>query len=399
MYSMGIFYILDFIGIILLLKWFRNLFRIYKATPQNVRFFTLKRFQIPIISSILIWVPVLAVNFTDIENRFRFPEPLGKEFAPLTVAFAVSSFISLMWLVYLYKLDIYSKEKKRHILFVFLFSALLTIFVPYIYRWADHLGVHYSPVPVLSFFYSVFVIGFIEESVKFIPVLLLLKFSKAIDESFDYILFASISALGFAWIENTTYLYRYGIGISNARCLYASVLHMASSSLIAYGLFMAKYKQTRFPPFWVMLAFYFLAIFTHGFYDFWYLTPTLKYYDWISTLFLLILIHLWFSIKNNTLNMSEFYDQNRKLNNEKLKRYLSVGLLGVFMFSYFYSAVTFGSKKANLYFNKNLLIYGYTIFYIITTITEYHIVPGLVKPFAYTLKFLIPGWKSKDKKS
>ena len=57
--------------------------------------------------------------------------------------------------------------------------------------------------------YSSVVIGFVEELVKIIPFLLLLKFFKFIDEPYDYILYASSSALGFAFMENMIYFEDY----------------------------------------------------------------------------------------------------------------------------------------------------------------------------------------------
>ena len=160
--------------------------------------------------------------------------------------------------------------------------------------------------------------------------------------------------------------------------------------MIAYGLFLIKYKYTKFNSILVFSFFFFLAIFSHGFYDFWLLNAIARPYNWLTTLFLLISVHIWFSIKNNTINASNFYTEEVKLNNDKLKVFLIKGLLSIFMFSYLYMAFSTDSKQANIFFKQTLVTYGFIIFYIIATLTKYNLVKGMVKPFKFTLKFLFP---------
>lgn len=390
-----LFIILDILGLLFLYKWFGYQRLLYKDfSADRLSFFTFKRFGILVITIGIILFPIVLINFTSIENYVVFPAFHSKGTKQAVFALLISSFISFVWLFYIYKIDVFNKEKKRHILFVFLFSALLTAFVPEVYNLADGLGFKITNISSHNFYYSVFVIGFIEETTKLIPFLILLNYTKAIDEPFDYILYATVSALGFSWVENTSYLYEYGLEIVNARALYASIAHMTFSSFTAYALFLVKYKKTKFPNFLTIAFFYLLALFSHGFYDFWYIDLHFKSFAWISTLFLLILIHVWFSMKNNALNMSDFYTENIKINNDKLKIFLSVSLLIIFMFSYVYVAFALSSSKANKFFKENLLIYGYTIFYIVATLTKYKLVKGKMNPFKYSLSFLMPKHKN-----
>ena len=121
-------------------------------------------------------------------------------------ALLVSLLISGVWLVYVVRLDIFDKEKKRHIALVLILSIILTSFASYPYQIIHYLGFTDSLNPFKSFLYCVFGIGLIEETIKLIPLLIVLKFTNAIDEPYDYILYASASALGFAFVENTMYL-------------------------------------------------------------------------------------------------------------------------------------------------------------------------------------------------
>ena len=386
----AIFILLDIIGLIILYKWVKYQVLAFNTYKNKSNFFVFNRFKHLLITIFFIFIPLITINFTDIESYSFFPK-FGNEIKTKTVyAVIVSFLISFMWLYYIYKLDIFNKEKKYHILIVFVLASVLTSLVDYPYEFIHKLGFIYSNEPIDSFLYCVFGIGLIEETIKLIPLLLILFFSKAIDEPFDFILYASTSALGFAFIENSMYLYNYGLEIINARALYATVAHMTFSSLIGYGLFLIKFKQSKINSFLVFSFFFFLAMFSHGFYDFWLINPVVNQYSWLTTIFLLISIHVWFSIKNNTINSSNFYSEKVKLNNDKLKIFLNIGLLSIFMFSYIFVAFSDNSTKANVFFKETIIIYGFIIFYIIATLTQFNLVKGLIKPFKFTLKFLFP---------
>ena len=377
-------------GLVLLVKWIKYQIMDYRALTNKKVFFSIDRFKYLILTLLFVLVPLLTVNYTDVETLSLLPKFDNVFTTNAVYSIIVSFFISFLWLYYIYKLDIFNKEKKYHILLVLLLAIGLTLLTHIPYDFIHKLGFTQSENPFDSFIYCVFGIGLIEETIKMIPLLIILFFSKAIDEPFDYILYASTSALGFAFIENATYLNIFGLEIINARALYATVAHMSFSSMIGYGLFLVKFKHTKYNAFLILLAFFFLAVFSHGFYDFWIMNKSVTKYSWLTTLFLLINIHIWFSIKNNTINASNFYDERIKVNNDRLKIYLIVGLLSIFMFSYLYMAFSIDSVEANLFFKKMVAVYGFIIFYIITTLSKYNLVKGLVKPFKLTLKFLFP---------
>lgn len=385
-----IFILLDIVGLIILIKWIRLQISVYKTSADKKSFFTYVRFKYIILAFAFISIPLLTINYTNIETLSIFPEIYEGETSEMLFAVLLSFLVSFMWLYYIYKLDLFNKEKKYHIFIVLILSAGLTSLARFPYQLMDEVGFTMVKDPFDSFIYCVFGIGLVEETIKLIPLLVILFFTKAIDEPYDYILYASTAALGFSFVENANYLYYYGLEIINARALYATVAHMAFSSMIAYGLFLIKYKYTKFNSILVFSFFFFLAIFSHGFYDFWLLNAIARPYNWLTTLFLLISVHIWFSIKNNTINASNFYTEEVKLNNDKLKVFLIKGLLSIFMFSYLYMAFSTDSKQANIFFKQTLVTYGFIIFYIIATLTKYNLVKGMVKPFKFTLKFLFP---------
>ena len=84
-----------------------------------------------------------------------------------------------------------------------------------------------------DFIYCILGIGAIEELMKIIPLFLVMFFSKQLKEPIDYVVFASISALGFAFIENLIYFDEAGLKTIQGRSLSSTVTHMFNSSLIA----------------------------------------------------------------------------------------------------------------------------------------------------------------------
>lgn len=380
---------LNIVGLILIIKWFKNHFSDFKGLNNKVDFFKFNRFKSVLITGTLIVLPLIFVNFTDFEESNHLSENyLSKNKALYSVV--VSFLVSFVWLIYIYSLDIFNKEKKRYIILIIFLASVLTSFAEIPYQFIHSLGFTDAKNPLDSFIYSVFGIGLIEETVKFIPLLIVLWFTKAIDESYDYILYASASALGFSFVENAMYLNRYGIEIISARALYATVAHMTFSSMIAYGLFLIKFKKTKIPAIVVFLFFYLLAIFSHGFYDFWLMNKAVSAFNGLTTIFFLTTVHVWFSMKNNTLNTSNFYDKSKAINNDRLKIFLSISLVTILMFSYIFVALKWNSKAANKFFIKSVYVYGYIIFYLIATLSKFSLIQNFIKPFKVSFSYLIP---------
>lgn len=383
--------ILNIIGVILIFKWFKNQIKDLRELKSS--YFKFRRFKSIVIALVIIAIPLLIVNFTNVEEINHLSEATinnNKWFYAIIVSF----FISLVWLIYIYRLDIFDREKKRYLLLIAAISSFITLFAEIPYNIIHALGFTNAVNPMQSFIYSVFGIGLIEETVKLIPLLILLRFTKVIDEPYDYILYASTSALGFSFVENAMYLNRYGIEIINARALYATVAHMTFSSMIAYGLFLIKFKKTKYHPILIFIFFFLLAIFSHGFYDFWLINKVVIKFQGLTTLFFLATVHFWFSMKNNALNVSNFYNIQREINNDKLKIYLIISLLSIFMFSYLYVSFVWNSKSANTFLVTSTAAYGYIIFYLIATLSKFDLVKGLLIPFKWHPRFLVPKKKN-----
>lgn len=386
--------LLVLIGGITILVWAGYQIKDYSLLAAS-EYFTWKRFKYPILLLLIIGLPVYLVNFTTLIDVLHINVSDISQDTYTVYCWIIAFLISMVWLRYILQLDIYEKEKWKHIAAIFIMSVITTYGCDFLYPLFHAFGFGLNGEVVNDFLYCIFGIGLIEETVKFIPFLILLKFTKAINEPYDYLLYASVAALGFAFAENVRYLDNYGIEIVAARAFYAAVAHMTFCCTVTYGLLLKKYRFNKYPTILVFLVFFFIAMFIHGFYDFWLINKKVADYRGITTVFFLITIHLWFIMKNNAINISPFYNKEVELNNDKLKHYLVVSLTSIFMFSYIYVSLFFNKQEANDFFWYSAVSYGYVVFFLIMSFSKYKIVKGLFKPLDVPFNFIIPGLKKK----
>ena len=389
MSNMLIYIFLNLIGFCILVFWLFNTAKSFFTSTKKSTFFTWKRFKYPTLVSLIIGVPYVLINYTPLLNSVTIPL---LDFQESTFLFntLLAILISGVWIYYITRLDIYEPERWRDILLVFVLAIFTTYLCDVLYPIVHSFGLVHTVDPFSDFIYCVFGIGLIEELVKCIPLFVVLKFTKAVNEPYDYILYASLSALGFACAENIRYFNNYGFEIINARTFYAAVAHMTFSSTVAYGMLLHKFRFTKLPFLVVFTAFFGIAIVAHGFYDFWLINPSVADFNGITTLFFLITIHIWFVMKNNAINISNFYNASIELNNDKLKHYLVVSLTGIFTLSYVFIALNYPKLQAKVFFIQSIQIYGYVIFYLIASFSKFKVIKGYLRPFQVPFNILIP---------
>ncbi|MFL2582507.1 MAG: PrsW family glutamic-type intramembrane protease [Flavobacteriales bacterium] len=291
--------------------------------------------------------------------------------------------ILIVWFVYL--LFIHKFLKKRWgtamlILFlgmIFAFgTSLLTDFNSYIlgYRLKDEF--------FNDFIYCILGIGAIEELMKIIPLFLVMLFSKQLKEPIDYVVFASISALGFAFIENLIYFDEAGLKTIQGRSLSSTVTHMFNSSLIAYGIAIGKFAKKRNWG-WYCLFFYALASIFHGFYDFWLINSLARIFSFITFIWLLVSMVVWVSVINNCLNNS----YNRSIiwtyNPEKLNSYLLFGLSAIFLLEYVLVAWRFNADIANAELKKDLSSGFFLLIFLTAKLSKFDVIPNYWAPLKF----------------
>ncbi|MFL5763138.1 MAG: PrsW family intramembrane metalloprotease [Bacteroidia bacterium] len=291
------------------------------------------------------------------------------------VGFAGALLILIIWIFYLRRVNVYQKGNWKSIVSTVILSAAFHIPVWLLYDFYSY-QLHFSlnGGVVNDFLYCVFGIGFIEELIKILPFLVILRFTKLVNEPIDYIMYASLSALGFAFIENFRYFDDGSINIIHSRALTASVAHMVLTSIIAYGLVLAKYRYKKSSVLFFVIAFL-IASFAHGFYDFWLLNPEVNSFHIVTFIFLLMGILAYASMINNALNHSLSSEDNLKLNTAKLAADLAAGLVAVFLFEYICMSFIYGPTIGNREFISSTLTGGYLILFLSVRLSNIDILP------------------------
>lgn len=242
--------ILNLFYIILLIVLLRRLIiNLKKSTLKQL--VTSSEFYLFILLLVIGIAPIYLVNTKIIGAGVAHEIDADLQF---TLSVFMSLLISGVWLMYIRKIDIYEKERWKYVILTFILGAFFSEFAPLGYSIVSGFGINLNNRPVNDFFYSVFIIGGIEETVKIIPFLILLQYSKAADEPYDYILYPSVAALGFAFIENISYINSSGLINIGGRALYSTVAHMVFSSTVGYGMLLYKFKYTKLSKhvaFWV----------------------------------------------------------------------------------------------------------------------------------------------------
>lgn len=375
---------------IYLLNGLVRLFKTYRQSRNKKVFFKSKQVKLVIRIILIILVPLAVIELIPLsinQSNSSYPEVIG---------FAFSAAISLIWIVYIRKLDIYEQESWKFVLLVFAMSCITIWLVFPISSLINNLGFKLNGQPINDFLYCVVGIGMVEEFVKMIPVLIIIKTKRIINESYDYLFYASVSALGFAFVENILYINSSEMYSVIARLLVAAVAHMTFTTTIFYGVLLSKFKYLKIPHFLVYISFFLLASVAHGFYDFWLINEWASQYQGLTMLFFIVSVHIWFTMLNNGLNISQFYDRSIPLRIDKIKAFLVYSLLILFMNAFLVVGLLHGKDSANMFFWRNIISFGYFFIYIIYSNNRFKIVKGYVAPIKATSNFLIPPIKREN---
>lgn len=306
--------------------------------------------------------------------------------------------ITIVWLAYLIRINIPGKTRWAALLTTFLLGALFA--VPTTTIITDFIritvGFDLNDNPLNDFMYSVIGIGLVEELVKFLPVLLILWCSKAVKEPVDYIIYASVSALGFAFTENLLYLKSSQLDIIHTRGFWTAVSHMFDSSVIAYGLVLAKFRYKKSLVLYFFM-FYGLAALGHGFYDFWLISEPVKGMWFITLAFTLSTILMYTSFINNALNHSYTSAENVNFNMNRQAVFITSALIGITIFEYIVLSIIYGPITGNFSLISALFSSSYIIFFLSVRLSNIDIVRnewGKIEFFEIVPYYLITGRKA-----
>ncbi len=296
------------------------------------------------------------------------------------LAFVAALAIAIMWMLFLRSLDVFNKEKWRDILIVFILGALYTHLCLIGYDFAHYsLNFTINGTALNDFFYCSFVIGLSEELVKLLPWFLFLWLSKKAKEPYDYLLYASVAALGFAFVENFSYL--ENPGNITTRSIMSTVAHMFFSSIVAYGVILGRYKaKTTYLKIGFPIAGFLLACLAHGFYDFWLISPAVEAFSTFTIVFFVLSVHVWFLFLNNAINNSPFYVA-RAFNPTIQLDMLAIGIVSILALEYVIMNEVYGTEHANNAMRYRGWMVPVFLSYVIVLFSEFKVVKGKWKRF------------------
>lgn len=261
----------------------------------------------------------------------------------------VALLISAMWFVYFRRIDVFEHEPLALAIVVLvlgglsaLFSALVSDALTLLYP----IGLNGNVLNDLSF--SIIHIGFVEESVKLIPVVLIVLLSRQVNEPMDMIYYGSLSALGFATLENSLYFSGYGLGIVFIRFLFSTVIHMVMTSIICYRWAKARFIR-RGSTVLAVAAGFLVAAVIHGLFDYFIIGP-LNVLSILSLVMVMVLAGVYARMITNALNFSPFFDAElataKTLHNFNLLLSTSAVLfIIIYLYNNFYYSTEIANRK------------------------------------------------------
>lgn len=227
--------------------------------------------------------------------------------------------ICLVWMIYLLRIAVFRQRP----FYVFLITILLGIFftVSSIIV-SDFVG---SALPIdsgghwwLALTASIIHIGVVEEVIKFIPVLLVILFIKRDEEPFDLMLVGTLSALGFATLENVMYFSLDGLGLTLSRYLYSTIVHISMTGIVCYSWVRVRYFRPTNQILGILTGLA-LAAFVHGAFDYFLFGPYSRITG-VSLMIALVLAREYHRMISNSLNASPFFYESAS-NSSRLKNF------------------------------------------------------------------------------
>ena len=274
-------------------------------------------------------------------------------------AVLISLFICVMWVLYFWRVDVFEQEPAYVIIVALLLGALSASFSLTLSDTIDSmLPIALGSGALSDLVYSVLHIGLVEETAKFLPVVLVVLLFTHDNEPVDYVIYGGLSALGFATMENSMYLTNYGLEIGFNRFLLSTTLHISLTGYVAYSWARARYIKPG-SAFVAALKGLAVASVLHGLYDYFIIGPFDVLFV-VSLLVLVVSVSAYGRMIRNTLNFSPFFDQtaavSKRLNNYKLLLPTAITLIS---FAYLYNNLRYSTDIANgRLVNVNWLVIG-----------------------------------------
>jgi RsiW-degrading membrane proteinase PrsW (M82 family) len=195
---------------------------------------------------------------------------------PFLLALALSFVPAFFYASILYWFDRFEKEPLRMLVGCFLWGALVATAGAIIWSSIFEIGIRalVRSEEIVELSSAILVAPIVEETLKGLAVLIVfLAFRHEFDSILDGIVYAGITALGFAATENLLYLYFVGyaedglggmIGLFIVRVVLGGWGHVVYTAFIGIGLAMARLSRSPFVALFAPLVGWLIAVGLHS---------------------------------------------------------------------------------------------------------------------------------------
>lgn len=167
-------------------------------------------------------------------------------------------------MAFIYQQDKYQKEPIKSLLKAFI-GGMIAIPLDILIVTGIDLLLDSTVLANTVFFSAFLEAGIPEELCKFLIFMIFIWHDKNFDEYFDGIVYATFIGLGFACVENISYVFSYGFQTGIVRALLSVPGHFLFGVVMGYFLSMAKFHpEKRGRYLWSGVL---LAILAHGLFD------------------------------------------------------------------------------------------------------------------------------------
>lgn len=350
--------------------WIFDMKEVYSKGNQSIDHLTTSPIFRDFVKTILICgIALIIVNSQLTSSIFE-----GLNSVLWAISAILSLLISYIWFHHINQLDVFEPESYPPLILTFLGGVACTFLVdPLTDMYYFLIPMKHTGTIIQDFFVAVTQIGMIEEFVKLIPLLVLWRFTKVLNESFDFILYGIVSALGFAFVENTLYLYNSELTAIDGRALFSSPMHLFLTGLIGYRLALAKLLRKNILK--VLLVSYFVSSLLHGVYDFWLIN--FEELAFLSVFMLLLVLKAIVRMLNNGLNVSEFY-RHIIIDAKQFKYSLSVYFALLMAITYIGKSLITNSSDANQLLLGSLFYYTFLTAFVGLNFSNIRVIPGYI---------------------
>jgi len=265
-----------------------------------------------------------------------------------------------VWLEFLRRLDIFEPEKWKYTFMACALGAVFTLFLMIVISLPVIRDIQPNGDLIHDFLFYVLRVGFFEEVVKIIPLLIMVAITKEVNEPYDFLKFAMCSALGFATLENILYFNEQGNAIIDKRAYISVVGHLSFTCCFAYGIIRKQMFEKGIQSLNV-LFFGALAIVLHGLFDFFLSAGFAIIFFILLSYFLVIMLR---NMINTALNFSPFFDKVHSSKIQLAFSWLFMGLIAVFGFAFVAILIEKGLAEAIDFFIGNIILSGTLIFFL-----------------------------------